>query len=428
MVAPCACSDAMSRYSVRRLIAELRRERRAAHRPAVAAQDLHQREQAFGTGHGVHCCRGAATGQAQMLSLSFAVASTTPTPCPASPAPGPAARRSTRSTGSVTLADVAKLAGVSPITVSRVVNRPELVTADTLAHVQQMHRAHGLRAQPPGRRTGLQAHAGSWRRSCRRSPTPIFVDTVQALTDRLWEAGYQVLLGLSGYPATREDALLGAVLSRRPDAIYLTGINHSPEVRQRLINAKIPVVETWDMTPTPIDMLVGFSHEKVGEAVARHLLARGHRRFGMIWADDARALARQRGFLAELAANGCPDVEVVDRAGAVDADARARRVSRGCSSAARGRPRCSAAPTSSPTARSRRPARAASPSRTTSRSSASATSSSPSTPFPRSPRCASTGRPSAAGRPSSSSPASRRTTPAEKVVDVGFTIVDRGTT
>ena len=129
----------------------------------------------------------------------------------------------------------------------------------------------------------------------------IFVDTVQALTDRLWEAGYQVLLGLSGYPATREDALLGAVLSRRPDAIYLTGINHSPEVRQRLINAKIPVVETWDMTPTPIDMLVGFSHEQVGEAVARHLLARGHRAFGMIWADDTRALARQRGFLAELA-------------------------------------------------------------------------------------------------------------------------------
>jgi len=55
----------------------------------------------------------------------------------------------------------------------------------------------------------------------------IFVDTVQALTDRLWEAGYQVLLGLSGYPATREEALLSAILSRRPDAIYLTGINHA---------------------------------------------------------------------------------------------------------------------------------------------------------------------------------------------------------
>src|SRR5262245_14007425 len=217
---------------------------------------------------------------------------------------------STRATGSVTLADVAKLAGVSPITVSRVVNRPELVTADTLAHVQQVIDRTGyvpnlLAGGLASKRTRLVAALVP------SITNAIFVDTVQALTDRLWDAGYQVLLGLSGYPAIREDALLSAVLSRRPDAIYLTGINHSPEARQRLINAKIPVVETWDMTPTPIDMLVGFSHEQVGETVAHHLLAKGHRRFGMIWADDARALARRQGFLAHLESQGCADVEVV---------------------------------------------------------------------------------------------------------------------
>ena len=87
-------------------------------------------------------------------------------------------------------------------------------------------------------------------------------------------------------------------------------VHHAPQVRQRLINAGIPVVETWDMTPTPIDMLVGFSHEEVGAAVARHLFARGHRRFGLVWADDARALARQRGFVGELEQRGCREVQV----------------------------------------------------------------------------------------------------------------------
>ncbi len=217
---------------------------------------------------------------------------------------------STRATGSVTLADVAKLAGVSPITVSRAVNRPELVTADTLAHVRQVIARTGyvpnlLAGGLASKRTRLVAALVP------SLTNAIFVDTVQALTDRLWEAGYQVLLGLSGYPATREDALLGAVLSRRPDAVYLTGINHSPEARQRLVNAKVPIVETWDMTPTPIDMLVGFSHERVGEAVARHLLRRGHRSFGMIWANDARALARRHGFVTELRAQGCTQVEAV---------------------------------------------------------------------------------------------------------------------
>ncbi|MCC6194162.1 MAG: substrate-binding domain-containing protein, partial [Burkholderiales bacterium] len=48
-----------------------------------------------------------------------------------------------------------------------------------------------------------------------------------------------------------------------------------------------------------------------GEAVARHLLAKGHRSFGLVWADDTRALARRQGFLAVLEAQGDPSVEVV---------------------------------------------------------------------------------------------------------------------
>jgi LacI family transcriptional regulator, gluconate utilization system Gnt-I transcriptional repressor len=217
---------------------------------------------------------------------------------------------SPRTTGSVTLADVARLAGVSPITVSRVLNRPELVTAETIAHVKQAIDRTGyvpnlLAGALVSKRTKLVAAIVP------SITNAIFVEAVQALTDRLWEAGYQVLLGLSGYPPAREEALLAAVLSRRPDAIYLTGINHSPVARQRLLAAQIPVVETWDMTPTPIDMLVGFSHERIGEAVARHLLAKGHRRVGMVWADDERALARRHGFLAEMKRNGSTDVAIV---------------------------------------------------------------------------------------------------------------------
>ena len=229
--------------------------------------------------------------------------------------PKPVRRRrpkSPRATGSVTLADVARLAGVSPITVSRVLNHPELVTAATLAHVQQAIRRTGY--VPNLLAGGLASRRSRLVAAIVPSITNgIFVETVEALTDRLWQAGYQVLLGLSGYPPSREEALLAAVLSRRPDGIFLTGIHHSPEARQRLLASRIPIVESWDMTPTPLDMLVGFSHEDVGVAVARHLVARGHRRFGMIWADDARALARRRGFLGELAARriAAPRIETV---------------------------------------------------------------------------------------------------------------------
>ena len=218
-------------------------------------------------------------------------------------------RNASRATGNVTLADVAKLAGVSPITVSRVLNRPELVTPATIEQVQQVIDRTGY--TPNLLAGGLASNKSRLVAAIVPSITnAIFVETTQALTDRLWESGYQVLLGLSGYPAEREDALLSAVLSRRPDAIFLTGINHSPLARQRLLSAKIPIVETWDLTPTPIDMLVGFSHQDVGRAVAHHLIAKGRKRLALITADDERANVRRRGF-ADTAEAGGAAVEII---------------------------------------------------------------------------------------------------------------------
>jgi len=221
----------------------------------------------------------------------------------------PAPRTSSRSSGSVTLEEVARMAGVAPITVSRAINRPELVTKDTLEHVREVIARSGY---VPNLLAGGLASKRS-RLVAAIVPTignSIFAEAVECLTDRLGEAGYKVLLGLSGYPASREDELLATVLSRRPDAVFLTGITHSPQSRQRLLAAKIPVVETWDLTPTPIDMLVGFSHEKLGRAVAAYLIGKGYRRLGLVWASDERAAVRRRGFEEAAAERGVTDIQV----------------------------------------------------------------------------------------------------------------------
>jgi LacI family gluconate utilization system Gnt-I transcriptional repressor len=125
---------------------------------------------------------------------------------------------------------------------------------------------------------------------------PVFQEMVQALTEELAACGYQLMLGQSGYENSREDALLDAIIGRRPDGVVLTGIMHSASGRQRLLASGIPVVETWDLTPTPIDMLVGFSHEAIGRAVAEFLHARGRRRVASISGEDERAVRRNRAF------------------------------------------------------------------------------------------------------------------------------------
>jgi LacI family gluconate utilization system Gnt-I transcriptional repressor len=119
---------------------------------------------------------------------------------------------------------------------------------------------------------------------------------VQSMTAALAKSGYQLMLGQTGYTDSREDELLEAIIGRRPDGVILTGIMRSPQGRRRLQASGIPVVETWDLTPTPIDMLVGFSHEKIGIAVAEFLYARGRRHAAVISANDERARRRNKSF------------------------------------------------------------------------------------------------------------------------------------
>jgi LacI family gluconate utilization system Gnt-I transcriptional repressor len=212
-------------------------------------------------------------------------------------------RRSRRGSGAVTLHDVAKLAGVAPITASRALNTPTQVSE---AVRQRVADAVARTGYVPNRLAGGLASTRS-RLVAAVVPTiagPVFLETVQSLTEALAERGYQVMLGQAGYTGGREDALLEAIIGRRPDGIVLTGILHSAAGRKRLLASGIPVVETWDLTPTPIDMLVGFSHVEVGRAVAHFLHGKGRVRLGVVAGDDERARRRALAFQQAALAQG----------------------------------------------------------------------------------------------------------------------------
>jgi LacI family transcriptional regulator, gluconate utilization system Gnt-I transcriptional repressor len=220
------------------------------------------------------------------------------------------ARRTRRGSGAVTLHDVAKLAGVAPITASRAVNNPGQVSVEVRRKVNEAIARTGY---VPNLLAGGLASTRS-RLVAAVVPTisgPVFLETVQSLTEALAERGYQLMLGQAGYAGSREDALLEAIIGRRPDGIVLTGIMHSADGRRRLLASGIPVVETWDLTPTPIDMLVGFSHVDVGRAVAAFLHARGRRHLAVVAGDDERAKRRQDAFQAAARSLGLDDPQVV---------------------------------------------------------------------------------------------------------------------
>lgn len=203
----------------------------------------------------------------------------------------PIPARSTRV--SVKITDVAAAAGVAPMTVSRVINTPDRVSPET-----------AIRVKAAIAKLGYVPNLIAGGLSSRRSrmvaaivPTiahPMFAGLVQAFTDALRQAGYEVMLSLSGYGD--DEAQVRALLGRRPDGLLITGASHSKVTAQMLTEAQIPVVEIWDVAAQPIDMLVGFDHGEVGAAVATFFHAKGHDRFAVFSAGDSRALARRRGF------------------------------------------------------------------------------------------------------------------------------------
>jgi LacI family gluconate utilization system Gnt-I transcriptional repressor len=122
---------------------------------------------------------------------------------------------------------------------------------------------------------------------------PVFMEMVESLTAALAEAGYQLMLGQSGYTQSREDALLDAIIGRRPMAScsphHAFARRPAPPAGERH-----PVVETWDLTPTPIDMLVGFSHVHAGLRWRSTCTPRVGARGAAEWRRRARAAPQPR--------------------------------------------------------------------------------------------------------------------------------------
>ncbi len=195
--------------------------------------------------------------------------------------------------------DVAQLAGVSMMTVSRAIREPAKVAPATRARVTAAIAKLGY---VPNLTAGSLAsqRSGIIAAIVPTIDNSIFAETMRGLTDTLAAAGYQLLLGQTAYDANAEDALVAAFLGRRVDGMVITGVEHSAVTRRRLLKAGIPVVETWDLTPNPIDMVVGFSNRDAGRAIARYLLDQGYLRLGFAGGGDDRTRSRLAGFEAAI--------------------------------------------------------------------------------------------------------------------------------
>jgi LacI family gluconate utilization system Gnt-I transcriptional repressor len=224
----------------------------------------------------------------------------------------------------VTMMDVAKLAQVSPSTVSLYLRKPEAVSP---AAGQEIARAIGTLGYVPNLVAGGLAAASSKVVSIivPSIRNAFFAETVSTLQAELAAEGLQVLLGHSEYGQDQEEALVRTALSWAPAAVILTGLSHNAGTRKLLEASGVPVVEMWELGGKPIDMAVGFSHPQVGASAARHLLSKGRRTLAFLGArmqEDHRAAKRASGFGEEAARAGeALSCEIINHPGAATVEA-----------------------------------------------------------------------------------------------------------
>ena len=210
----------------------------------------------------------------------------------------------------VTIADVAREAGVGESTVSRVLRGHGSFSKKAGERVLEAATRLGY---VPNRLAGsLAGNAASGGSGLVGIIIPslaniVFPDLLRGLTGALDVTGFQSVIGVSDYDPEREEALVSGLLSWRPAALVLTGLEHTPATVTRLRTAGIRVVDMIDTDGPGLDLVVGFSNRAVGHASARHLIGRGYRRIAYVGHDlgrDLRAAKRLAGFEAALAESG----------------------------------------------------------------------------------------------------------------------------
>ena len=204
------------------------------------------------------------------------------------------------------MVEVARQAGVAPVTVSRVFHTPDKVAPETRVRVERVIRELGyvpnLVAQAlVAARTGIVAAL---------IPTidnSLHAEIIQAMNERCRAARLHLLLGCTNFSLEEEEEMVRSFLARQPEAVYLTGITHSAATRAMLAASGLPVVEVANLPREPIDMAAGYSSLRAAEAMTQMLIETGRRRiayvFSPIGAND-RLADRQHGHRMALEAAG----------------------------------------------------------------------------------------------------------------------------
>lgn len=206
----------------------------------------------------------------------------------------------------VRMLEVAELAGVSKITVSRTLRSPNKVSDETRARVMDAIRRldylpNSIAASLSSNRTRVVAAVIPNIRNA------LYATMIQSLSEVLRANGLHLMISTCGHSIEEEEAVISASLAQRPCAFLLHHTRHTDRARSLLLNAHIPVVEVGDLIRKPLDTVVSYSNFAAAEAMTKRLIAMGYSQIAIIVSPlSYRAQTRHNGYKKALITSGLP--------------------------------------------------------------------------------------------------------------------------
>lgn len=218
----------------------------------------------------------------------------------AKPVPVSQARRQ-RGKGRVTLAEVASQAATSAITVSRVLNSPDQVSASLRDRVLAAVQSTGYVPNRAARSlAGNRSHTiGVIIPSLSNA---VFSNVIKGIYDICSPANYELIMGNTYYSVAQERTLLAKFLHQQPDGLIMAGLAEDPATHDLISQCGLPVVQMMEVADTaPVDMCVGISHYAAGAAMAEYFLEGGYETPAVLASQlDRRTQRRVAGYLDRL--------------------------------------------------------------------------------------------------------------------------------
>jgi LacI family transcriptional regulator len=229
--------------------------------------------------------------------------------------------RSRRS--AVTMAEVARRAGVSPTTVSHVLNATRTVSPGARAAVERAVRDTGYRPNTLARalRTSRTRTIGLAMPAITNPYLGALVRSLQGETER---AGYRLLVSDTHDDPEREELAVRDLCERQVDGLLLAPSPDPTAVLAYLSELALPLTLVDRVVDGPYDK-VGCENVDATAALTRHLAGHGHRRIAMVTGLPGLATTEERvsGYLRGLAASGlAPDDALVVTGASDDSHAR----------------------------------------------------------------------------------------------------------